>query len=426
MVDLKPFRGLRYDPTKAGALDTLLAPPFDVIPNGLRQELLRRCAYNVVHLTLAGEIGGDWHESAALRFRNWRREGILRQDEEPSFYAYEHRFEWNGVPTQRLGLIGILRLEEEDEQEVYPHEHTFPRAREDRLKLLSACRANLEPIFLLFSDPEGEVSRAIRKERRVDLVESSGQDETGQAFWRLADPEAIRTIREIFSDKKLLVADGHHRFATAKDFRDAEWARTGHRDRAAAYNYRMIHLSYIEDPALRILPTHRTLNGLAPEALEGLADALAPFYELRREDREIGELAQPLVEAGNTGPEIIVYTGRTTWCLYPRSDDTIRAAMGRDRSPLWSSLPSARLHRLILEDVLGITAHRLAECVTFHRSAVEAASRVDRREAQAAFLLRAVKPQVIWELSRAGEMMPQKSTDFFPKFPSGFIFYAFE
>jgi uncharacterized protein (DUF1015 family) len=426
VVDLRPFRGLRFDQAKVGPIGPLLAPPFDVIANNVRQELLSRSPYNVVHLTLAGEVGGDWHQAAAERFQAWRKEGVLRQDEQPSFYAYEHQFEWKGIAARRLGLIGILRLEEENRQEVFPHEHTFPKARRDRLKLLSACRANLEPIFLVFPDPELQAAQVVRKEEGVDVVETSGNDGTTQTFWRVTDPETIRRIRDLFSSKKLLVADGHHRFATAKDYRDAKWGDTDSRDREAPYNFRMVQLSSIEDPALRILPTHRTVREVPSDAIEAVAEELGSLYEFRVEDGEPGKLAESLVETDRSDPQILMYTARHTWSLYPRSGDAVEAAMGKDRSTLWCSLPASRLHRLILEGVLDIKGERLAECVEFHRSPADAVARVDQGQAQAAFFLRSVEPRVVWELAQRGEMMPQKSTDFFPKFPSGYVFYTFD
>lgn len=426
MVDLRPFRGLRYNESKVESLEAVLAPPFDVIPETLREKLLRRSPHNVVHVTLAGEVGGDWHDEAAARFRAWKREGVLRQDREPSFYSYEHWFEWKGVPTHRLGLVGIVRLEEDREREIYPHEHTFPAARRDRLKLLSACRANLEPIFLLFPDPERKVAEVIGQAERVDRVEARSDDQTRQVFWRISDPEAIRTIRKLMAGKNLLVADGHHRFATAKDYRDAQWAESDERDREAPYNFQVVHLAAMEDPALRILPTHRTVQGISPEAIASLPDGLSRLYEIHPEKREVGDLAAGLVDVEGEGPEIIAYMGGRSLSLVPRNDGAMQAAMGGDHSALWSSLPASRLHRLILEGMLGIRRDRLAECVRFHRSPVEAAELVDRGEAQAAFFLRSVKPRVVWDLAREGEMMPQKSTDFFPKFPSGFIFYSFE
>jgi len=423
VVDIRPFRGWRYDTGTVGAIQDILAPPFDMIRGNRQQELVDSSPYNVVRLTLAGALGGDWHQAAAELFQQWKKDSILRRDTDPSFYAYEMGFDWNGRTVRRLGLLGVLRLED-DEQEVYPHEHTFAAPRADRLKLLAACRANLEPIFLLFPDASMKVDETVREAPRLEEV----QAEFGEAslrFWRVGDPKAIETVRKHFAERKLLIADGHHRFATAKDFRDAEWKRLGRRDREAGYNFRLVHLAALEDSGLRILPTHRTVRGLPEDGVRNLGNEIGRFYQMRAEEDDIEELVRPLREGEESAPEIMMATNGGTWSLFPRNGAAIGSAMGDDHSGLWASLPASRLHRIILSDILRIPQDRFSEIVDFHRSPSEAIDLVEKGSAQAAFFLRAISPETVWKLSQSGEMMPQKSTDFYPKFPSGFVFYEF-
>jgi uncharacterized protein (DUF1015 family) len=425
VVDLRPFRGWRYNSEKIPAVEDVVAPPFDVIREPRRQELIESSPHNVVRLTLAGGLGGTWHQEAAERFRQWKEEGILHRDLDPSFYAYETHFDWNGEKIRRRGLIGILRLEE-DEQEVYPHEHTFAAPRADRLKLLAACRANLEPIFLLFPDADMVVDKTLAESPRLEEVEIPSFDEVAIRFWRVGDPGSIQTIRKHLAGRKLLIADGHHRFATAKDFRDAEWERVGERDREAGYNFRLVNLATIEDPALRILPTHRTVRRLPEEKLEGLLEKIGEFYEVRKAEGDIEDLAKPLRDNAEGAPEMGVALREGLWSLFPRDEAAIRKAIGEDHSPLWSSLPASRLHGLILHGILEIGQDEFPETVDFYRSPSEAVSEVTEGRARAAFLLRAISPETVWELSKSAEMMPQKSTDFYPKLPSGFVVYGFD
>ena len=338
MAVVKPFRALRYDERKAGPLERLVAPPYDVISTDERGELLDRSPYNVVHLTLP-----ESDAEAARELELWQRDGILVRDDEPSFWALSQRYAGpDGVERTRNGLVTALRLEPYEKRIVLPHELTHAGPKEERLRLLRAVRAQLEPIFLLYDGPS------------VELPEREPDVEAGDArLWRIDGvPD--------FSDTRLLIADGHHRYETAVAFH-AE-------DGTEASAYMMVVLVSTRDEGLTIFPTHRiaqSVGDVSGTPIDRPADEL-PGLVLYRQGR------YELLDADGLDPEVVDR-------LQPQG-------------------------------------------VSYTPHVDEAVAAVDRGEAEAAFLLRPTRIEDVWEIAGRGDMMPQKSTFFYPKLTSGLLF----
>jgi uncharacterized protein (DUF1015 family) len=339
MAVVKPFRALRYDEAVAGPLETLVAPPYDVITDEQREELRARSPYNVVRLTLP-----DSEEEAARALDEWRAHGAL-VEEPPAVWALEQDYVGpDGVPRTRFGIVASLKVEPYETGTVLPHERTHAGPKEGRLRLLRATRTELEPIFLLYDGP----APVERPNRAPDL------EVEGAKLWRLDDPTLVRA----FDDKQLLIADGHHRYETALAFADEEGT--------PASAQMLVVLVSTGDPGLEIFPTHRLFS--EPRHLEGNGAGGAEVTELTREGARVVH-----------GPEGML--------------------------------------DVQLVDTLG------HEGISYTADAAEAERRVRNGEAAVAYLLRPTRIEDVFAHARRGEVLPQKTTYFFPKLISGLLFH---
>lgn len=360
MAVVQPFRALRYDEAKAGPVERLVAPPYDVISPQERVEYLRRSPFNVVHLTLP-----ESEEEAARLLRDWRREGVLVEDDEPALWALEQTFVGpDGAERTRTGLAASLRVEPYETRAVLPHERTHAGPREGRLRLLRATRTQLEPIFLLH---QGET--LLRGDGPPTIETSEGG--VVSRLWRIAGPARVRAVQEALRDRQLLIADGHHRYETALAFREEDGADS-----------MLVVLVGEEQDGLAIFPTHRIADGAElPGGAHGGGD---PLDELRR----LGAVARDEAAA-------VVYR--------PGGAFTLGGTDGE-------------LDTELVERVARGT-------VTYTPDAREAIAAVDSGAAGAAFLLRAATIEQVRAVAERGDVMPQKSTYFFPKLTSGLLFH---
>ena len=357
MAEVKPFRALRYDTQRAGSLEDLVAPPYDVIGPDERDRYLERSPYNVVHLTLPSS-----EEEAGRNFRDWREQGILT-GEAPGFWALSQDYVGpDGVARTRTGLVGSLRLEPYDRGSVLPHERTHRGPKEGRLRLLRETRAELEPIFLLY---EGDAPFDV-PDRPPDI------EIEGARLWRLEDDR----LGEAFAEKRLLIADGHHRYETALAYQE----ETGTPESGSM----MVVLVSVSDPGLMIFPTHRvaqSVNGPSPTH----DDVQIAMHDLEAEPRE-----------------------RAAAILYRRGGNI--SLLHGDEGQL---------------DVQLVEQHAPAE-VTYTASIDDAVAQVEQGGAEGAFLVRPLRVEDVFEVAGRGETMPQKSTYFYPKLVSGLLFHPLE
>ena len=358
MAEVKPFSALRYDTGQAGPLEDLVAPPYDVIGPQEREEYLARSPYNVVHLTLP-----DSEEEARRSLRSWRESGVLTT-EDPCFWALsQHYVGPDGVARTRTGVVVSLRVEPYENGTVLPHERTHRGPKEGRLRLLRATQTQLEPIFLLY---EGQGPFTIpAREPEVDVE--------GARLWRLEDG----AIGDAFADRRLLIADGHHRYETALAYH--EEAGT------PASGYMMVVLVSLEDPGLTIFPTHRVFAELPPDLLAGekRGDPESALQELGRLER--GRAA------------VVVYDGSTELAVDGAGELDVQ-----------------------LVDRLG------QEGLSYTADWREAVRAVDEGDAAVAVLMRPTRIEDVFEVAARGETMPQKSTYFYPKLVSGLLFHPLD
>lgn len=420
MVDILPFRGVRYDPAAAGGdLTALVAPPYDVIAPAEQAALYGKHPANVVRLILGREE--DKYAQAARLFREWLASGVLKADDEPALYVYHQTFAdpATGRPVpERMGLVCLLKLEDYGTGRVLPHEKTLTGPKADRLELLRATEAQFESIYGLYSDPDRAIQSFLDEydDREIVIERVDGLIGSSHRVERITDSNAHAVLRDLLADTPVFIADGHHRYETALAYRRE--VRAAHpeiaEDTPIPADYILITLTAFEDEGLLVLPTHRLVRNAPPEKIAALPDALAARFTLTDSSPDTAE-AEIAAQAAQ---------GKVAFGVVLPPGEVHLAVLNEEIShdaPAAERLAVTLLGSLILEPCLGIDAAAVAggERVSYTRELTEAVAAVQRGEAQAAFLLGRPTVQEIKEVSLAGDVMPQKSTFFFPKLLSG-------
>ncbi len=414
MADVQPLRALRYDLDRAGPLQDLVSPPYDVIDEARRAGLAGRSPYNVVGVDLP-RSEGDPYEAAAELLHRWRDEGAVVRDERPALWALtqDYRTPGGGRMTRR-GFLCRVGIEEYGAGRVRPHERTHPGPKEDRLRLTRATRANLSPIFALHSDPRRQAWTAIAPHTRGEPWDTvTDEDGTEHRLWRVEDASAVEAVQAALADAELLIADGHHRYETARVYAEEIGGEGAHR-------YVLACLVALEDPGLTVFPTHRLVRGLRPDQHETLADAIRASFEIQ-------EVApEALAPQAGEGPLELGYVDahfKRPFRLTLRDQRIADDALADHAEP-YRRLDTAVLEALILKAALGMTDDSIAHLdgLGYARDAAEALELVQAGTYDAAFLMRPAPVSRIREIAAAGETMPPKSTYFFPKVLTGLVF----
>ena len=426
MVDILPFCGVRYDPTTAaGQLSDLVAPPYDVISPAEQAALYEKHPANVVRLILGRE--NDKYAQAARLFREWLSSGVLKADVEPAFYVYHQTFNdpaTNESAPERMGLVCLLKLEDYSTGRVLPHEKTMTGPKADRLELLRATEAQFESIYGLYSDPDRAIESFLNEydDRETVIERVDGLIGSSHRIERITDTSAHAVLRDLLADTSVFIADGHHRYETALTYRrEVRAAHPGlSEDMPISADYILITLTAFEDEGLLVLPTHRLVRNVPPEKIAALSDALAAHFKLLDSslDTVEAEIAAQ-AETGKVAFGLVLPPNQVRLAVLNGS-----AEEATDPSaPAAARLPVTLLGSLILEPCLGIDSAAVAAGgqVAYTRELTEAVAAVECGEAQAAFLLGRPTVQEIKEVSLAGDVMPQKSTFFFPKLLSGLV-----
>jgi uncharacterized protein (DUF1015 family) len=417
MAEVQPLRALHYDTAVVGPLPDVVAPPYDVIDEGQRAALLERSPFNVVAVDLPqeGPGGRDRYESAGELFESWQLQGALVRDPEPALWAHTQDYTGpDGHSRTRRGFFCRVRIEEFGAGRIRPHERTHPGPKEDRLRLTRATRANVSPIFSLFSDPAGASWRALEPStEREPWGEVTDADGTVHRLWRVSDPAAIAAVQSATQKAELLIADGHHRYETMQAYADEIGGEGEHR-------YILMCLVALKDPGLTVFPTHRMVRGLDDERLQALEQALA-------RDFEIAEV--PLEQIAPTpggGPlELGFIDRRTARPLRLRlKDQAIADAALEGHSEAYRHLDTGVLETLVLKNDLSLSDEDIAHFngLFYARDTAEALAMVASGEYDAAFLMRPTPVEQVRDVAAAGENMPPKSTYFYPKLLTGLLF----
>ncbi|MCW3011324.1 MAG: hypothetical protein JWO90_1728 [Solirubrobacterales bacterium] len=414
MADLQPLRALHYDLDVAGPLQALIAPPYDVVDTDQRAALQARSPYNVVGVDLPrGEP--DPYEHAAKLLAEWQAERALVRDAEPALWALEQRYTGpDGSAKVRRGVLARVPVTDYGPGAIRPHERTHPGPKEDRLRLARATKANISPIFALHAgDAVGPLTAGLGDAE--PWGEATDDEGTQNRLWRISDPERIAAAQEAVAGSELLIADGHHRYETARAYADEVGGEGEHR-------FVLMLLVSLEDPGLTIFPTHRLLDGLKDTAKqEALRDTLLQHFDIERV--EAHELAPPLLPGGPLQFGYIDSVHQQPFRLTLRdwaSADRVLAGMPE----AYRRLDTAVLEALVLMGPVGLTEDDISHLngLGYSRTDAEALELVRSGTYDAAFFLRPTPVEQVQAIAAAGVNMPPKSTFFYPKVPTGLLF----
>jgi uncharacterized protein (DUF1015 family) len=417
MADVQPLRALHYDPAVAGPLSDVTAPPYDVIDMAQRAELLARSPFNVVAVDLPhGEPDArDPYATAGELFESWQLQGALVRDEAPALWAHTQDYTGpDGQARTRRGFFCRVRIEDYGAGRVRPHERTHPGPKEDRLRLTRATRANISPIFSLYSDPKQAAWQALSPATAdAPWGEVTDADGTRHRLWRVSDPEAIAAVQDATRDAELLIADGHHRYETMQAYAQEVGGQGEH-------SYILMCLVALEDPGLTVFATHRLVGGLDEQRRERLAQALARDFEM--EEVPVEQIAP----SPGRGPLQLGYIdGRDGRAMRATlKDQAIADAALSEHAPAYRQLDTGVLETLLLKNALGLSDDDISHFngLFYARDTAEALEMVRTGRYDAAFLMRPTPVEQVRELAAAGENMPPKSTYFYPKLLTGLLF----
>ncbi|HIZ55904.1 MAG TPA: DUF1015 domain-containing protein [Firmicutes bacterium] len=424
MAEIKGFRALRFT-DRAGDIAALCCPPYDIISEDERRAFLKKNPYNIIRLELPKE-GADPYRTAGETLRQWLQEGILERDAQEGIYIYEEEFEIAGEIKRFRGVISLVHLEEFSKGIVLPHEETLSKAKADRFHLMDATGCNFSQIYSLYND-DGSVENLLRQYSACE-PEISFTDYAGvvQRLWPVYDPAAIAALRSLFADKKLYIADGHHRYETALNYRNHLREQGIVTEDSHPANDVMMMLVDMENTGLVVLPTHRVVRELPHFSSEDLLEkSRACFDSMPCAGRaEAEQMLEAAYTAGKTA--FVLYAGSEFHLMVLRDTNAMEGFLP-DASAAYRGLDVSVLHTLILEQILGIDKANMAAQInlTYTRSAQEAVGAVDSKEADCCFLLNPTKVSEIRDVALAGEKMPQKSTYFYPKLITGLVMNQF-
>jgi len=433
MPEIRAFRGIRYDLGHVGSLSDVVAPPYDVIGPELQNELYQKHPCNVVRLILnRKEPGDDEANNSYIRagrfLRNWLSQGVLFAEADPALYVYHQQFRHEGTTYTRRGFMARMRLSRFGEGQVFPHEETMSGPKIDRLMLTAVCKTNLSQVFGLYPDPESQVQPVLENAIAGQTPLEAG-DHLGvvHRLWPVTDVAVIADVAGRIGPRPVFIADGHHRYETACNWRDQVYD-SGFLSPEHPANFVLMMFIAMEDPGLVVLPTHRLFSGLAPMSAVELAAKLGPCFTTRPAGRgpEAATEVWEDIETGDGQGTLALYTAQDQQWTVASITDAGRGRMeevAKEHNEAWRGLGVAILHRLFVEDLLG--AKELPKPGYVHL-VQEVIDGLRTGQYPLAALVMPASVRHIREVSLGGERMPAKSTYFYPKLLSGLVLNPLE
>lgn len=435
MPTIQAFRGLRYDPKHVGSLSNVVAPPYDVIGKELQDQLYKSHPANVIRLILNRDEPGDTeannrYSRAAKFLKNWRAEGVLTSESHPAIYVYHQVFRYRDHEITRRGFMARCRLERFGEGRIYPHEETLSGPKADRLLLTRACRANLSQIFGLYPDAESTAQNLLESAvQSAPPVEATDHLGTVHRMWPVADPILISQLTSAMGPHPIFIADGHHRYETACNYRDELAAAAGGSlPPEHPANFVLMMFISMGDPGLIVMPTHRLFRGLPPMNSAELIQKLGPHFTTRiaGEGSDLAPTVWDEIESESEQGTLGLFTAADERWVLARLTDTGRRRMAEvaaERSADWQGLGVALLHRLVIDTLLAAKDLPKPRYVHLVEEVVES---LGSDEFPLAALVMPATVEHIRRISQHGERMPAKSTYFYPKLLSGLVINPLE
>lgn len=422
MAVIKSFRGMRYDTSKAGEISTLCCPPYDIISDSQRLGYIEKNEFNIIRLELPKD-GENPYETASDILNLWKSQGVLIHEDKPAIYIYEEEFTANSERKSIKGIIARVKLEEFSKGIILPHEFTLSKAKEDRFNLMKATNCNFSQIYALYMEEKHLTLKTIDDcSQSAPELEFSDSDGVTHRLWIVTDEEIIGKLVDDFRYRRLYIADGHHRYETALNYRNY-CRENGISKEGDPQDYQMIYLVDMEHPGLVVFPTHRLVRDLSDFDKEKVLKACERYFEITAFDSS-ENMESELAKRYDEGRKAFgFYCGKGEWYLLVLRDINVMSEFLPNLCTASQRLDVSVLHTLVLENIFGIDKENMANQVnlTYTKYFDEAVSAVDSGDFQCSFVLNPTRVSEIRDVAAAGEKMPQKSTYFYPKMITGMV-----
>jgi len=415
LVDIRPFRAIRYT-RKAGDPKNLITQPYDKIDLALQKEYYSKSAYNYCRLILPME--DNKYKIAQQRIQKWLNEGILSKNEEPAVFVSRQDFKLSGRTCSRTGLIAALRLYSYGENMVFPHEVTYAEPKADRLNMLRTAQKDLEPVFLIYSDPEKRTinffAEITKTKPTIEIDDSFGVKHT---LWRVTDLQKLKLIQNAMDDKMLVITDGHHRYESAVAYRDErrekeKWTED------SAFNFHMCYLVPVQDEGLVVLPTHRLLREF--KLTNDILQALKHFFMIS-EITPTAEALESFLKNHSEEHAFVIYDGTKAYGLLLKDENAASELVNASCPKEACLLDVVILRDVVFKHIMKVSKLKMDENILYAESTRSALKKVDTGQAKLAFLVNPITPETVWQIAQRNWRLPEKSTDFYPKPVSGLM-----
>jgi uncharacterized protein (DUF1015 family) len=416
LVDIRPFKAIRYT-QKAGDPEQLITQPYDKIDAQLQKEYYQKSPYNYCRLILPMEP--NKYEVAQQRIEQWLKEGIMQKAAERAIFISRQEFSLDGKKYERTGIIAALRLYDYNENKVFPHEGTYKAPKSDRLNMLRTVQKDLEPVFLIYSDPERKTITFLQDTAKTKpILQVTDALNVRHTVWRVVDPEKTRQLQADLAGKGMVITDGHHRYESALAYRD-EMRKIGNLSEDLAFNFHMSYMVPVEEEGLVVLATHRLLKGfkLTPEVVQGLRR----FFDVTEIKIHTAESLENYLKSRVNQHAFCVYDGSKAYGFTLKHDKVVFDFVNENVSKETKTFDVVILRDIVFKFVLKTGELNLDETIFYARWTREAVEKVDRGEASIAFLVNPISAKTVFDIAQQHELLPEKSTDFYPKMVSGLM-----
>jgi uncharacterized protein (DUF1015 family) len=413
LVDIRPFKAILYT-SKAGLTENLITQPYDKIDLQMQKDYYAKSPYNYCRLILPLEE--NKYQIANERINEWLKEGIMAKETQPAIFVSRQEFTLNGQKNVRTGIIGALRLYNYSENMVFPHEGTYKAPKADRLNMLRTVQKDLEPVFLIYQDQEKKTIAFLEETAKTNpMIMVTDSLQVKHTVWKVADPEKISQLQTVLSAKTMVITDGHHRYESAIAYRD-EMHSKGNCTEDSAFNYHMSYMVPVQEEGLVVLPTHRLLKEckLTPELLE----AFKFFFEVYDIKADVEEIESFLKQHVNEHA-FSIYDGLKAYGLTLKHDKAVYDFVNANVSKETKIFDVVILKDIVFKFILKTGELNLDENILYVRWTKAAVEKVNRGEASIAFLVNPISAKTVAEIAQQHELLPEKSTDFYPKIVSG-------
>jgi uncharacterized protein (DUF1015 family) len=414
-VDIRPFKAITYT-KKAGNPEDLITQPYDKIDVQMQKEYFAKSPFNFCRLILPTET--NKYEAANQHIEQWLKEGILQREKQPALFVSMQEFSLDGEKHRRTGVIAGMRLYDYGENVVFPHEGTLKAPKADRLNMLRSVQKDLEPIFLIYSDPENKTldffGEVVKTEPIIQAVDSLG---VKHSVWRVTDLEKIKQLQANLKDKPVVISDGHHRYESALAYRD-EMRLKGNWTADSAFNFHMCYLVPVQEKGLLVLPTHRLLKNF--KLTDDLVDVFKFFFDVYEVEPK-AEALDRFLRDHISEHAFCVYDGKKAYGLQLKHDRAVYEFVNANVSKETKIFDVVILRDIVFKFILRTSDLKMDENILYVRWTKTAVEKVDLGEASIAFLVNPVSAKTVAEIALQHELLPEKTTDFYPKLASGFL-----